>query len=242
MSHLRDFSEKIQLNKKDIVLDNLYRMTVQSPPLLKRPEAQAGDIYSLDRIFLSPIENRESWSFQELRSRSFPFYSFFQMRALLHRELLGCRIELEGLSSKDRQEISRLGMKTGFESLVEKIFIPEFAERGTSAKAEPVDIIHSLHPEKSFASFFSDRKMMNVSAGGILKSGRFDFYKITEHLFRLYSLEKKSGFMYLRSTANSYLYFLNPENKKRIFYAQAREEMDLSFAFAYIETENESIS
>jgi len=217
-------------------------MTVQSPPLLKRPEAQAGDIYSLDRIFLCPLENRESWSFQELRNRTFSFYSFFLMRALLHSELLGSRIELDSLSSRDRQEISRLGMKNGFEKLVEKIFIPEFAVKGSSEETVPQDIIQNIHPEKSFSSFFSDRKSMNVSAGGILESGRFDFYKITEHLFRMYSLEKKTGFMYLRSSANSYLYFLNPENKKRIFYAQAREDMNLPFAFAYIETENESIS
>lgn len=217
-------------------------MTVQSPPLLRRPEAQAGDIYSLDRIFLSPIENRESWSFQELRDRTFSFYSFFLMRALLHGELLGCRIELDGLTSRDRQEISRLGMKSGFETMVEKMFIPEFAEKGTLPKTAPEEIIQSIHPEKSFSSFFSDRKNMSISAGGILESGRFDFYKITEHLFRMYSLEKKSGFMYLRSSANSYLYFLNPENRKRIFYAQARDEMSLPFAFAYIEAENESIS
>ena len=188
------------------------------------------DFYALDKKFLSGHYNDPI----EIVSIEPKFISFLLMNSLLYREQFQKNQTVIFPSAEIKKLVFKHYSNLNFNEYFTGEFFPFSIPKKSMEDENPLENF-PFFEGRNFSVTHGSRTTRYASSGGFIGNHSISVQSIVESLFSKFSLTGKKGKLYLRTSHSSYLYILNPNQKKKIFFVQEKKEEKPSFLFFCID-------
>lgn len=216
-------------------------MSLLNEPLFVLESTPTENIYDYDRIFLTELYENEIWDFNNFYV-SYPSLSFLFLRALIYKNRFQHSPSYLNFHNSIKVKIIKSGVTELFNKFLPEMHLPELVSADHSidniitAENPRLNFYKSFKPDSRFYIDICNNNENRIIGGGISESDLLA-KNIVEELFSIYHLNQCCGQFYLRTVNHSYLYFLNPGYKSKVFFIQPKKKISPEFYYFHIKIE-----